>query len=108
MLRAIVWLSGAVALGYVAYRFAAWRVFFQVSLVWLLLLWVIVGGWLLARPGHARGQASKPSPADIELLHALSVRQAYADKHGEDMAVKAERNNPHLWREIVRTGERLP
>jgi hypothetical protein len=100
-MRAFVWLVCAVGLGYLCYRFAAWRFFAQFGLMVLLISWIVLGVAMIgqavrrSRP-EFRTKARPNLQADMMRARAQFVLQ-----HDEQSATWIENGNPRIWQEIV-------
>jgi hypothetical protein len=101
MVRLLVWLAGSVSLLWLAYHFGVWRVLVSMTIAACAFLWIIFGGYLIAR--NWRKEAPPPPPMSPEdmLLHMAAARKGYAAQYGETGAKFAEGANPQIWANMV-------
>lgn len=101
MMRQIIWLCGSAGLFYLAYRFSVWHLAFQLFIIVALVLWVILGGYIV---GHVHRELRHTSQDRAQLfgeMRAAAERQAYVDRFGEDRAAQIDRDDPQFWRRVT-------
>lgn len=101
MARFLVWLSGSISLVWLAYHFGVWHVLFSLAIVVFAFVWIIFGGYLMARKWGKRPRVGAPSSQEEIAIRIAAARQEWVNVYGEDNALLVERVNPQVWANAV-------
>lgn len=104
MLRFILWTCTVAGLTWLCFHFAAWTVFGQVALVWVLILCVVFGAYGLSKREKRRAADAHAAHFDKIELRAAAHRQTFVDTCGEDRAASLEREEPQIWARMATHG----
>jgi hypothetical protein len=100
VLQKTFYVLGVLGFSLLAFKFVAWQLVLQLSLIAALIVWVFIGGILVGRKRMPKPTRGDLSAAEVEALRASAARARYAQECGESAAAQIDKADPQFWRRV--------